>query len=171
MKNFVAVLMIFGVASVGYAVVIGDFEGASLDGWEGDGNPNVVVAFSTTAGTVTRGSQSIYVDPSGGFYRLKWYAPSVPTVLTALSFDFSMIASDFPGASYCVVPISLAPVTLGGYAVEPQTVPWTGSGRIVWPASGDVKAGIRCAGAVKAALTRAFQGDASWQPSVSTNPT
>ena len=102
--------MIVGVASVGHAGVIGDFEGTSLDGWEPGGQGGVVtLANSTTAGTVTLGSQSLKVDfTAAGYWVLLWAAPSVPSFLTSLKFDLSMIASEWPDEQWTKVADKIA---------------------------------------------------------------
>ena len=108
MRKFVAVLMMLGVATVAHAVVIGDFEGTSMDGWSGNESPTPVLVNSTTAGTVTLGTQSLSVTTNGGYWKLRWDAPVVPTELGLLTFDVSMIQSEWPNAQWTRVGDKIA---------------------------------------------------------------
>ncbi len=78
------------------SIVIGDFEGGSLDNWGPAWEGSPVLANATVG--VTSGSGSLSVTTNGGYYCLQWNAPSVPESLAGqkLQFDLTMIASEWP---------------------------------------------------------------------------
>jgi hypothetical protein len=129
MRKLVTVLMMLGVAAVAHAVVIGDFEGTSLDGFYGMGAPTPVIGNSTTGATL--GSQSLSVNIGGsGYWYLRWDAPTVPTDLGLLTFDLTMIQSEWTAAIWTKVADKIAigaddSVTGGWKEYIPTADNWT----------------------------------------------
>lgn len=96
MRKFAVIVMILGVASISQAFMLADFE-TGLDGFEATNTPEVTLATSTTAGTVTSGSQSLRVDyEATNYWPIQWTASSVPERLGTLSLDLTMFADDWP---------------------------------------------------------------------------
>lgn len=96
MKKIVLWLMILGVVSVGHAVMLGDFEGGSLDGWAAQGaNAIVSVEANATTGTASlqltatpAWNQAVKLDPLG--------IPLASVAdITAVTFDVTLIASEW----------------------------------------------------------------------------
>lgn len=88
-------IVLLGLASTNYGVVIGDFEEGSMDNWGATWEGSPVFANSTTGATL--GSESLSVLFTG-YWGIQWNAPSVPESLagTKLTFDLTMIASEWP---------------------------------------------------------------------------
>ncbi len=92
------------------AVVIGDFEGTSLDGWVPAWDDSPVLANSQTPGTVTLGESSLAVTTTGGYWCLQLNAPTIPASLanTTLKFDLTMIQSEWPSSPWTKVADKVA---------------------------------------------------------------
>ena len=131
MRNFVAVLIIMSVASLGHAGVIGDFEGTDFEGWSGNEGPDAVVSIVNDPNLATRGSQLLSLVHNGGYWRLGWDAPTIPTRLTTFKFDFIMLQADFPSTQWTKVAdkISLVSDGVGGgwaeYTWQDAIFSWT----------------------------------------------
>jgi len=136
MKHLAAVLSLLLVLATStgvFAVVIGNFEGASLDGWVPAWEGSPVLANSQTPGTVTLGESSMAVTTTGGYWCLQWNAPSVPASLadTTLKFDLTMIQSEWPSTPWTKVASSVALNSNGpsGWKEFAATAEWrNGSG-------------------------------------------
>ncbi|MHC4542164.1 MAG: hypothetical protein ACYS74_20660, partial [Planctomycetota bacterium] len=93
-----SLVLALALASHSFAdeLVIGDFEGGSLDNWGPAWEGSPVLANSTTG--VTSGSGGLSLTTTGGYYCLQWNAPTVPESLAGhkLEFDLTMIASEWP---------------------------------------------------------------------------
>jgi len=90
-----SVLLVLTLASPGFALVLGDFEDGSMDGWTSPG--------TATFGTVGATTGSACVDVTGGgYWGLSWEAPYLLdlTTATTISFDVSMRVSDFPDGTW-----------------------------------------------------------------------
>ena len=98
MKRWFLILLILGLASISSAVVIGDFEGSSFDGWgpnDWEDNSTSVWGFSSNPTTVTLNQSSLSVMPNGGYWELQYNSGPLTVQPTALTFDLTMIASEW----------------------------------------------------------------------------
>ena len=71
-RKLIVLALVLGMASVGFAKVIGNWEGTSMDSW----STGAYTEFSTAAGTVTNGSQSLMIGSNSGYnWTPSWNAP------------------------------------------------------------------------------------------------
>ncbi len=91
------------------SIMIGDFEGSSLDNWSKAWETTPVVLANATTG-VTSGSSSLSLTTTEGYWCLQWNAPTVPASLagTKLQFDLTMIASEWPVGKWTKVADKVA---------------------------------------------------------------
>ena len=98
MKKIMTVLFVAGLTCASQADVIGNFEDAGLDGWT---PATATLSQSTTAGTVTLDSYSLSVHKpdNSGYWELTVNLPAPSFAPTQLSFDLTMIASEWVDGS------------------------------------------------------------------------
>ncbi len=101
-------IIVLGLVSTSYGVVIGDFEAGSMDNWGPTWEGTPVFESSTTG--VTLGNESLSVLFTDGYWGIQWNAPSVPETLagTTLTFDLTMIASEWPVGQWTKVADKIA---------------------------------------------------------------
>ena len=106
-------VLMLALVSTSYGVVIGNFEGTNADGWAGAWEGSPVVVPGSTIG-VTLDSGSLSVTSNGGYWCLIWYAPG-PIDFTdkKLTFDLTMVASEWPGSAWTKVAEKIA-INAGG---------------------------------------------------------
>lgn len=92
---FVGFVLTIALVSTSYGIVIGDFEGESLDGWgPAWGDAEVTINFSDIG--VTSGSSSIAVTaPCGGYWRLQWVGALDMTGMTQMSADLTFVPGEW----------------------------------------------------------------------------
>ena len=101
-------IIVLGLVSTSYGIVIGDFEGGSMDNWGPTWEGTPVLENSTTG--VTLGNESLSVLFTDGYWGIQWNAPTMPETLagTTLTFDLTMIASEWPVGHWTKVADKIA---------------------------------------------------------------
>ena len=104
--NLISICLVLAFVTTGYAsVVIGNWEGTSLDGWgPGINDSSAILVPGSTTG-VTLGSGSLKFTPvaDGAYWRLQWVGTPMDLSGATLKFDLTMIASEWPSTTWTQV--------------------------------------------------------------------